>query len=146
MYTVQVDKEGRLKLPEEFRRTLEKSGDPSLFITSRDGCSALIYPKEEWERAEGELADLARSNPAVERLLAISSLYGEQVKMDPHGRLKLPELLRESAKIANEIVLIGNVKYLEAIDRDVYKKSMHLLSSEDTAELDNKLNRGESLD
>ena len=47
---------GRLKIPAEFKRTIDDKYGTQFYITSRDGRVAEIYPFEEWQRVEEKLA------------------------------------------------------------------------------------------
>jgi MraZ protein len=46
------------------------------------------------------------------------------VEIDGQGRLLIPALLRDSAKIQGEVAVVGNLTYLEVQSIEAYKKDI----------------------
>ncbi len=76
-------------------------------MTSRDGRRAEIYPLPEWEKIEARLAEIPSMNPAKKKFLDVTNYYGQMTEMDAQGRMLLPQLLRDSAKVTAEVVVLG---------------------------------------
>ena len=55
-HIARVDEKGRLKVPAEFKRLLDEKYGTTFFITSFDGERAEIFPMQEWEKIEAEMA------------------------------------------------------------------------------------------
>jgi len=124
-HPTRVDEKGRLKIPAEFKHTMdERYGGGQFYITSRDGKVAEIYPFEEWQRIEEKLAKVSNFNPAKKKFLDRVNYYGQMAEMDAQGRVLLPQILRETAKLAGDAVVFGQQTYLEVANHDEFKQSM----------------------
>jgi MraZ protein len=115
-----VDEKGRLKVPADYKRLLEDGGK-EFYITSTDGKRAQIYPMKEWEKKEEVLAQIPASNPARRKFLDATSYYGQTVEADQQGRLLLPQVLRDAAKLTGDVVVLGQMKILEIVNHDEFK-------------------------
>ncbi|MGA2967345.1 MAG: division/cell wall cluster transcriptional repressor MraZ [Terriglobales bacterium] len=123
-HPTRVDEKGRLKVPAEFKRVIDEKYAQKFYITSFDGSVAQVYPFEEWERIEQKLAALSVLNPAKKRLLTRVNYYGQVVDMDGQGRLLIPQILREAARIRGEVAVLGNLTYLEVRNMEALQKEI----------------------
>ena len=123
-HPTRVDEKGRLKLPAEFKRRVDELYGPQFFITSKDGRRAEIWPLKEWEKIEAQLAKLSPMDPVRKKFLDVTNYYGQMVEMDAQGRLLLPQLLRESAKAAGEVNVLGVQTMLEVVNAESFKAEM----------------------
>ncbi len=123
-HPARVDDKGRLKLPAEFKRRVDESYGPQFYITSKDGKRAEIYPIREWELLEAKLAEIPSMNPAKKKFLDVTNYYGQMAELDAQGRLTLPLLLRESARVTAEVVVLGAQTYLEVVNHDDFKAKL----------------------
>ena len=126
-----VDEKGRLKVPADFKRTIDEKYNAEFYITSRDGRVAEIYPMEEWRKIEEKLAKLSNFNPSKKKFLNKVNYYGQMVEMDGQGRLLMPQILREAAGIKGDVAVYGNLTYLEVRNLEV---SRQMAEEEFTAE------------
>lgn len=123
-HPTRVDEKGRLKLPAEFKRRVDDMYGAQFYITSRDGKRAEIYPLKEWEKVEEKLATIPSFNAAKRKFLDVTNYYGQTVEMDGQGRVLIPQILRESAKVAGDVVVFGMQSYLEVANHDEFKIQM----------------------
>ena len=123
-HPTRVDEKGRLKVPAEFKRLIDEKYGTQFYITSLDGKVAQVYPFEEWQRIEEKLARLSNFNPTKKKFLNRTNYYGQQVEIDGQGRVLIPALLREQARIQGEVAVIGNLTYLEVQSLEAYKKDI----------------------
>ena len=136
-HPARVDEKGRLKLPAEFKRQIDEqyavqAGAPDqragrgveFYITSRDGKEAEIHPLPEWERFEQKLAAVPSFNAAKKKLLKWLNYFGQQAEMDGQGRVLLPQILRERAKLAGDVVVYGSETHLKVANREDYEREM----------------------
>jgi MraZ protein len=132
-HPTRVDEKGRLKLPAEFKRRVDELYGAEFYITSRDGRRAEIYPLKEWEKIEEKLAAVPSFNAAKRKFLDVTNYYGQTVEMDAQGRVLIPQILRESAKVAGDVVVFGMQTYLEVANHDEFKAQMEAnpLTAED---------------
>ena len=75
--------------------------------------------------------------PAKKKFLDVTNYYGQMTEMDAQGRMLLPQLLRESAKVTAEVVVLGAQTYLEVVNHDDFKAKLEAepLTDGDLAEL-----------
>ncbi len=104
-HPARVDEKGRLKLPAEFKRQIDEQYGVQFYITSRDGKEAEIHPLPEWEKFEEKLAAVPSFNAAKKKLLKWLNYFGQQAEMDGQGRVLLPQILRERAKLAGDVIV-----------------------------------------
>jgi MraZ protein len=130
-HPARVDEKGRLKIPAEFKGRVDEIYGNQFYITSKDGKRAEIYPLKEWEKIEEKLAQIPSMNPAKQKFLDITSYYGQMADMDAQGRLLLPQLLRETAKVTAEVVVFGKQTYLEVLNHEAFKAQLAPLTDEE---------------
>ena len=132
-HPTRVDEKGRLKLPAEFKRRADEVYGPQFYITSRDGKRAEIYPLKEWEKIEEKLASVPSFNAAKRKFLDVTNYYGQMAEMDAQGRVLVPQILREAAKVAGDVVVLGMQTYLEVANHEGFKVQMEAnkLTAED---------------
>jgi MraZ protein len=130
-HPARVDEKGRLKIPAEFRGRVDEIYGNHFYITSKDGKRAEIYPLKEWEKIEEKLAQIPSMNPAKQKFLDITSYYGQMADMDAQGRILLPQLLRETAKVTAEVVVFGKQTYLEVLNHEAFKAQLTPLTDEE---------------
>lgn len=123
-HPARVDEKGRLKLPAEFKRELTENYGSLFYITSKDGRVAEIYPLKEWEKIEEKLAAIPSFHPAKKKLLDRVNYYGQMTEIDAQGRVLLPQILRESAKLMTDVVVFGMQTYLEVANHEDFKQHM----------------------
>ena len=107
-----IDDKGRLKIPTDFRRSIEDRYGQDLFVTSIVGDSALIYPLPVWELIEQKLIALPSTDRTKVRYLERVNYFGQQVSLDVQGRILIPQLLRESAGMNGDVVVSGQLDHL----------------------------------
>jgi MraZ protein len=130
-HPARVDEKGRLKIPAEFKGRVDEIYGNHFYITSKDGKRAEIYPLKEWEKIEEKLAQIPSMNPAKQKFLDITSYYGQMSDMDAQGRILLPQLLRETAKVTAEVVVFGKQTYLEVLNHEAFKAQLTPLTDEE---------------
>ncbi len=120
-----VDEKGRLKVPTDFKRRLdEEFGESEYFITSRDGDRAEVYPLKVWEEIEARMSTVPSMTPARKKFEDVTNYYGQMVSYDNQGRLLMPQLLRQRARLEDDVVVIGKGRYLEVVNRDRFEVSL----------------------
>ncbi len=134
-HPTRVDEKGRLKLPAEFKRRIDEVYGPQFYITSKDGERAEIYPLKEWEAIESRLAAVPNMNPAKKKFLDVTNYYGQMAEMDQQGRVLLPQILRDSAKVTGDVVVLGVQTFLEVANRESFEAKVKGLTAEDQAAL-----------
>ncbi|MGB6131165.1 MAG: division/cell wall cluster transcriptional repressor MraZ [Acidobacteriaceae bacterium] len=123
-HPARVDEKGRLKLPAEFKRQIDEQYGVHFYITSRDGKEAEVHPLPEWEKFEEKLAAVPSFNAAKKKLLKWLNFFGQQAEMDGQGRVLLPQILRERAKLTSDVIVYGSETHLKVANREDYDREM----------------------
>jgi MraZ protein len=118
-----LDTKGRMAVPARYRdRLLEACGGRLVITVDRDHC-LLVYPLPEWEVIEAKLVALPSLNKQARLLQRLLIGYATECELDSQGRILLPTMLREFARLGKKIVLIGQGKKFEIWDEDVWNES-----------------------
>jgi MraZ protein len=113
-HPAKVDPKGRLKLPAKFTELMDLTPDAQFYITSSDAKTAEVWPLAEWEKQEARLmARASNLNVPVRKYMNLTSYFGHQVGIDSEGRVLLPQILRQKAKLDAEVAVLGKIRYLE---------------------------------
>jgi len=123
-----LDEKGRLKVPNLFRQQIEEASGKDLFVTSLHGRNFLLYPLPVWRSLEEKLAELPAIHRAKNKFLERVNYYGQDGAIDAQGRVLIPQILRDSAKLPPDVVVTGNIDHLIVSDRGALEKK---LSTED---------------
>jgi MraZ protein len=121
-----VDDKGRLKLPADFKRLIDEHFGTQFFITSRDGKRAEIWPMKEWQKIEAKLETIPNSEAFKRKFLDRVNYYGQMAEMDAQGRLLIPQLLRETAKLDGDSDVLGRLDHLEIVNHEDFKAEVDL--------------------
>src|SRR6266436_2781258 len=98
--TATVDEKGRLKIPSVFRAEIEEThGSGEFYVSSLSGDSVLIYPLSVWQEIEERLAKLPAMHPTKMKFLDRTNYFGQVASTDKSGRILIPTLLRDAAKM-----------------------------------------------
>jgi MraZ protein len=119
--TATVDDKGRFKLPVLYRDYIEETWGSDFYVTSFEGESVQIYPLPVWQEIEERLAKLPSLNPTKKKYLDRTSYYGQSTSLDKSGRILIPVILRESAKMAGEVAVLGALTYLDVWNHERIK-------------------------
>lgn len=123
--TATIDEKGRLKVPSIFRAEIEESWGSDFYVTSPTGESARIYPLPVWQEIEERLAKLPAMNPATKKFLDRTNYYGQLTATDKSGRILIPALLRESARMTGEVAVLGYLNYLDVWNHERFRNNLN---------------------
>ena len=112
-----LDEKGRLKVPSLFRQQVEEAFGPEMFVTSLHGREVLLYPLPIWRALEEKLATLPAIHLAKNKFLERVNYYGQNASLDGQGRVLIPQILRDAAKLPADVVVTGNIDHLVVSDR-----------------------------
>jgi len=112
-----LDDKGRLKVPNVFRAQIEEAFGRELFVTSISGRNFLLYPLGIWRGLEEKLAELPAIHRAKNKFLERVNYFGQDAEIDGQGRVLVPQILRDAAKLPADVVVTGNIDHLVVSDR-----------------------------
>lgn len=102
-YNHTIDQKGRLIVPAKFRETL---GEQFVVTKGLDGC-LFVYDEQEWTIFEEKLKTLPITNKEARAFVRFFLAGAASVEVDKQGRILLPAVLRDFAKLDKEAVLVG---------------------------------------
>jgi len=112
-----LDEKGRLKVPGLFRQQIADAFGPDVFVTSLHGREVLVYPLSIWRALEEKLAALPAIHRAKRKFLERVNYFGQSATLDGQGRVVIPQILRDAAKLPADVVVTGNIDHLVVSDR-----------------------------
>ena len=129
-----LDSKGRMVMPTRYRERLQERCGGKLVITvDRDQC-LLIYPMPDWEEIERKLMRLPSLDPRSRRLQRLMVGHATEIELDGHGRVLLPQNLREFGSLTRDATLIGQGQHFELWDEARWNERRdEWLASEETA-------------
>ena len=121
-----LDAKGRMAMPARYReRLMETCGGRLVVTVDKDSC-LLVYPLPEWEIIEAQLIALPSLNKQARLLQRLLIGHATEVELDSQGRILLPTMLREYARMEKKLVLIGQGKKFEIWDEQVWSEKQQL--------------------
>jgi MraZ protein len=124
-YTAKIDRSGRIKIPEKFRASIEEEYGQDVFITSLTDEAVQIYPLSVWEKMTGVAKEGAlHLRPEIRRFLLRVNRKGAKHEIDSKGRVLLNSVLRDTAKLQDEVEVIGLNNHLEIWNREVLDEKL----------------------
>lgn len=115
---ISIDTKGRLTVPTKYREALGLS--LVLTIDTEERC-LLLYPSSKWQIIEDNLQRLPSFNPASRRIQRLLIGHATDTMVDGAGRILLPPLLRDYAKLDKKVVMIGQGSKFEVWDEDFWQ-------------------------
>lgn len=116
-----IDVKGRVSVPSRFREVLKDKYDERLIITNFDGC-LVAYPFSEWQILEQKAANLSMLKKEASHFLRFFYSGATECSIDKLGRILIPQVLRDYAKLEKDIVLIGALKTIEIWSKTRWNK------------------------
>lgn len=114
---VVIDPKGRMAMPARYREQLQQTKVTQLVVTiDTESPCLLLYPLPEWEIIEEKLQSLPSFNKAARRIQRLLIGHATELELDNNGRLLLPALLREYARLEKHIMLVGQARKFEIWD------------------------------
>ena len=102
-YNHTVDAKGRPIVPSKFREQLR---DEFVVTKGLDGC-LFVYENTEWKILEEKLKSLPLTNANARKITRFFLAGATLCEVDKQGRILLPAVLREFAKIEKDAVMVG---------------------------------------
>ena len=129
-----VDVKGRFAMPTRYRDLLigQAHGQLVLTIDTDEHC-LLLYPLKVWEEIEKKVAALPSFNPQARRIQRLLIGHATEIEMDAQGRLLLPPLLRDYAKVGKRLVLIGQGSKFELWDDKAWNQRRDVWLTEEVS-------------
>ncbi|MBL4781364.1 MAG: division/cell wall cluster transcriptional repressor MraZ [Porticoccaceae bacterium] len=128
---INMDAKGRMPIPARYRDALmsEYSGSLVATISLSDSC-LFIYPRPEWEELEAKIASMPTLNKSARSMQHLLIGNARDLELDGSGRVLIPKLLRDHAKLGKGVTLVGQSHRLELWDTDTWNANRKALLDE----------------
>lgn len=129
-YNHTIDTKGRLIVPAKFR---EQLGDSFVITRGFEGC-LMVYDMAEWEKVQEKISTqsiLSAQARALHRYLIGGAAVCE---VDKQGRVLIPPVLREAAKVVKDVVLLGVGNKIEVWSKENWMLQNDSINIEDIAQ------------
>jgi transcriptional regulator MraZ len=136
-HPARVDDKGRLKIPTGFLQFIVTNYGSEAFVTSVSGDNVRIYPMDIWSEIERKLGAMPDSHPAKVKFLNRVHFFGQAMLLDRQGRLVIPALLRDAARMKGNVAVLGKYNFLEIWNQESFleKLSQEPMTDEDQKSL-----------
>lgn len=122
-YEHTIDAKGRLSVPARFRDVLTERYDDRLVLTNFDRC-LVAYPQPEWQAIEEKLASLSMASPEVTAFTRFFISGATECEIDKLGRILIPQVLRDYARLEKDVVIAGQLKKFEIWSKALWEEEM----------------------
>lgn len=119
-YEHAIDAKGRTSFPSKFRELLSAEDSSKLVLTTSLDACVVAYPMRAWKAFEDRLMALPQFDKAVRDLKRVYFANAVDVEVDSVGRLLVPPMLREYARLKRDAVWAGNGTYAELWDKESF--------------------------
>ena len=116
-----MDSKGRLAVPTRYRERLTDACGGKLVatISLMDKCLS-VYPFPAWQRIEDEIKALPGLDPQVHAISHLLIGHATECDLDGHGRILLPQSLRDFASLEKRVHMVGQVRKFELWNEDAW--------------------------
>ena len=119
--SISIDGKGRLAVPTRYREALGQDRASLVVTIDTEETCLLLYPATQWQVIEDNLQRMPSFNAAARRIQRLLIGHATDVELDSNGRILLPQLLREHAKLEKKAVLIGQGNKFEMWDESIWQ-------------------------
>ncbi len=110
-----IDTKGRLSIPARFREALAAGWGDKLVIVPNSRALD-VYPLRSWEDLEAKVAALPSLDPDARHFRYSYLSLGQDVILDPQGRIQISSDYREHAGLVKDVLIVGMQKTFEVWD------------------------------
>jgi len=125
-YYHSLEDKGRVSLPKKFRLKTNE-----VFIVTRglDG-GLFLYPQETWKETVSDLTSKSFTKKKHRDFIRLMTNDAQEVEVDKLGRIRIPDYLREFAKLEKDVVIVGSLKSIEIWDTKTYHDYIAIIEKE----------------
>ncbi|UCG30647.1 MAG: division/cell wall cluster transcriptional repressor MraZ [candidate division WOR-3 bacterium] len=139
-FTHIIDDRKRLAIPSRFRSALKHESEGRVILTPGYDHEIAVYPLKIWEDIEDkELLSLSMDNLKSRRYRRHFTFGVKEDRLDAQGRILLPDFLLEHARITKDVIIVGEINYIELWSPERYEafgKEIEKFYSEDAESIE----------
>ena len=123
-----IDPKGRISIPARFRDIIRVGGD-AVIVTRMDH-ALYAYTTTQWVEVEERILSLTETSMKMRRFRRFFVGGAAECACDKQGRILVPPMLRQYARLEKNIVLIGQINHFQIWSRKRYDEDVDLLSED----------------
>jgi len=124
-YEHAIDDKGRVAIPARFRDILTREGHDSLYVTNfyfdREACLE-VYPPSNWETLLTKVREKASFDPDMQAFETFYIGGAFEVPVDRQGRILIPEVLRNHAKLERDVVFSARRDHFQLWNKEFFER------------------------
>jgi len=121
-FTHILDERKRLAIPSQFRNILNHASEGRVILTPGYDHEIAVYPLKTWEEIENkELLSLSMDYLKSRRYRRHFTFGIKEDRLDVQGRILIPDFLLTHARIVKEVVIVGEINYIELWSPENYE-------------------------
>ncbi len=134
-FECKLDAKGRLVVPAALKRQLPDVEQEGLVVNRGFDKNLVIYTREEWDKQAAKISKLNTFNAKNREFVRQFMRGATLLNLDSAGRVLLPKVLLDYAKIDGEVVLACQFDRVEVWPKVVYDQMMDCGEANDFAAL-----------
>ncbi len=135
--TITIDTKGRLAIPTRYRSELGAEEKIPLVVTiDTEQTCLLLYTASQWQIIEDNLQKLPSFNAAARRIQRLLIGHATDVELDSNGRVLLPTVLRNYARLEKDVVMIGQGNKFEVWNKELWESMREQWLAEEASKTD----------
>jgi len=120
---LRVDDRGRIKVPSQYHSILVDQFGSQLYLTSLNGDRVYLYPLSVWEKIEQSIEQIMMRSPEIEEYISRTSYWGNEIEVDPRGRVLIPPELRKACRLNDaNLRIFGKIDHMVLWNEDLFKE------------------------
>ena len=135
--TITIDPKGRLAIPTRYRSALGGEEKIPLVVTiDTEATCLLLYTMAQWQIIEDNLQKLPSFNVAARRIQRLLIGHATDIEVDANGRVLLPLVLRNYARLEKDVVMIGQGNKFEVWNMELWESMREQWLGEEASRAD----------
>lgn len=119
--SLSLDAKGRMAIPSRYRERLVGADGTQVIVTlDHRGHCLLLYPFAEWEQIEQRLVRLPTLDETAYQIKHALLGHATECDLDAQGRILLPGIPRELARLDRQVALVGLGNKFEIWDENAW--------------------------
>ena len=103
--TTAMDKQGKVRIPADFRKSIEETYGKDVFVTTLDRKTVSIYPLEEWDKIQTKVRETFRNSPEFAEFFRFAHTLGTSEGIDKRGKVPINKHLTKAICLIGEIAI-----------------------------------------
>jgi len=100
-----MDRRNKVRIPADFRKSIEEKYGKDVFVTTLDRKSVSIYPPEEWDKIQDKTREMFSNNPEFGEFFRFVHTLGTLEEIDKRGKVPVNKYLRKAISLDGEIAI-----------------------------------------